>query len=38
AGVAMLAEALDAFGLDATEVSDHDILRGAALEAVHRSS
>jgi exopolyphosphatase/guanosine-5'-triphosphate,3'-diphosphate pyrophosphatase len=36
AGVVMLIEALRAFGLDCTEVSDHDILRGAALEAVHR--
>jgi exopolyphosphatase / guanosine-5'-triphosphate,3'-diphosphate pyrophosphatase len=36
AGVVMLIEALRAFGLDSTEVSDHDILRGAALEAVHR--
>ena len=35
AGVVMLIEALRAFGLDSTEVSDHDILRGAALEAVH---
>ena len=31
AGVAMLLEVLDAFGLDAVEVSEHDILRGAAL-------
>jgi hypothetical protein len=29
-------EALAAFDLDSTEVSEHDILRGAALEAVHR--
>jgi exopolyphosphatase / guanosine-5'-triphosphate,3'-diphosphate pyrophosphatase len=36
AGVVMVIEALDLFGLDATAVSDHDILRGAALEAVHR--
>jgi exopolyphosphatase/guanosine-5'-triphosphate,3'-diphosphate pyrophosphatase len=36
AGVVMLIEALRAFGLDSTEVSEHDILRGAALEAVHR--
>jgi exopolyphosphatase/guanosine-5'-triphosphate,3'-diphosphate pyrophosphatase len=36
AGVLMLIEALRAFGLDSTEVSDHDILRGAALEAVRR--
>lgn len=38
AGTAMLLEAIDAFGLDSTEVSDHDILRGAALEAVHRAA
>jgi exopolyphosphatase / guanosine-5'-triphosphate,3'-diphosphate pyrophosphatase len=38
AGAAMLLESLDAFGLDSTEVSEHDILRGAALEAVHRIS
>ena len=31
AGVAMLLEALEAFGLDAFEASEHDILRGAAL-------
>ena len=31
AGVAMLLEVIDAFGLDAIEVSEHDILRGAAL-------
>jgi exopolyphosphatase/guanosine-5'-triphosphate,3'-diphosphate pyrophosphatase len=36
AGVVVLIEALRAFGLDSTEVSDHDILRGAALEEVHR--
>jgi exopolyphosphatase/guanosine-5'-triphosphate,3'-diphosphate pyrophosphatase len=36
AGTALLLEALGAFGLDATEVSDHDILRGTALELVHR--
>jgi exopolyphosphatase/guanosine-5'-triphosphate,3'-diphosphate pyrophosphatase len=36
AGVVMLIEALRAFGLDSTEVSDHDILRGAALTTVHR--
>jgi len=36
AGVIMVIEALDVFGLDATAVSDHDILRGAALEVVHR--
>jgi exopolyphosphatase/guanosine-5'-triphosphate,3'-diphosphate pyrophosphatase len=31
AGVAMLVEALRAFGLEEAEVSEHDILRGAAL-------
>ncbi len=31
AGVAMLLEVLDAFGLGEIEVSEHDILRGAAL-------
>ena len=31
AGVAMLLDVLDAFGLDEIEVSEHDILRGAAL-------
>jgi exopolyphosphatase/guanosine-5'-triphosphate,3'-diphosphate pyrophosphatase len=31
AGVAMLLEVLDAFGLEEIEVSEHDILRGAAL-------
>ena len=31
AGVAMLLEVIDTFGLDAIEVSEHDILRGAAL-------
>jgi exopolyphosphatase/guanosine-5'-triphosphate,3'-diphosphate pyrophosphatase len=36
AGTALLLEALGAFGLEATEVSDHDILRGTALETVHR--
>jgi exopolyphosphatase/guanosine-5'-triphosphate,3'-diphosphate pyrophosphatase len=38
AGAAHLVEALTAFDLDSTEVSEHDILRGAALEAVHRVS
>jgi exopolyphosphatase/guanosine-5'-triphosphate,3'-diphosphate pyrophosphatase len=37
AGVVMVIEALELFGLDATVVSDHDILRGAALEVVHRT-
>jgi exopolyphosphatase / guanosine-5'-triphosphate,3'-diphosphate pyrophosphatase len=32
AGVAILLEAMGALGLDAVEVSDHDVLRGAALE------
>jgi exopolyphosphatase / guanosine-5'-triphosphate,3'-diphosphate pyrophosphatase len=36
AGTVMLIEALRAFSLDSTEVSDHDILRGAALEAANR--
>ena len=36
AGTAFLVEALTLFGLDSTEVSDHDILRGTALETVHR--
>jgi exopolyphosphatase/guanosine-5'-triphosphate,3'-diphosphate pyrophosphatase len=36
AGATHLVEALRAFNLDFTEVSEHDILRGAALEAVHR--
>ena len=31
AGVAMLIEVLRAFGLEEVEVSEHDILRGAAL-------
>jgi exopolyphosphatase/guanosine-5'-triphosphate,3'-diphosphate pyrophosphatase len=33
AGVILLVEALRAFGLDEVEVSEHDILRGAALDA-----
>ena len=37
AGVVMVIEALELFGLDAIVVSDHDILRGAALEVVHRA-
>jgi len=32
AGIAMLIEAMRAFGLDEVEVSEHDILRGAALK------
>jgi exopolyphosphatase / guanosine-5'-triphosphate,3'-diphosphate pyrophosphatase len=35
AGATHLVQALQAFGLDSTAVSEHDILRGAALEAVH---
>jgi exopolyphosphatase / guanosine-5'-triphosphate,3'-diphosphate pyrophosphatase len=31
AGITMLIEILRAFGLDEVEVSEHDILRGAAL-------
>jgi exopolyphosphatase / guanosine-5'-triphosphate,3'-diphosphate pyrophosphatase len=38
AGAAHLVEAFHAFRLDSIEVSEHDILRGAALEAVHRAS
>jgi exopolyphosphatase/guanosine-5'-triphosphate,3'-diphosphate pyrophosphatase len=37
AGATHLVEALEAFSLDSIEVSEHDILRGAALEAVHRA-
>ena len=37
AGTAHLVESLEAFGLASTEISEHDILRGAALEAVHRA-
>jgi exopolyphosphatase/guanosine-5'-triphosphate,3'-diphosphate pyrophosphatase len=33
AGVVILVEAMRAFGLDAIQVSEHDILHGAALEA-----
>jgi exopolyphosphatase/guanosine-5'-triphosphate,3'-diphosphate pyrophosphatase len=32
AGMALLVEALDAFALEEVEVSEHDILHGAALE------
>jgi exopolyphosphatase / guanosine-5'-triphosphate,3'-diphosphate pyrophosphatase len=35
AGVALLLECLRAFGLDRVEVSEHDILRGAALSVAH---
>jgi exopolyphosphatase/guanosine-5'-triphosphate,3'-diphosphate pyrophosphatase len=38
AGAVMLTEALEAFSLDATEVSEHDILRGAALDVVRRAT
>jgi exopolyphosphatase/guanosine-5'-triphosphate,3'-diphosphate pyrophosphatase len=38
AGAVHLVEALRAFALDFTEVSEHDILRGAALETVYRVS
>ena len=34
AGAAILAESLLAFGLDMAEISEHDLLRGAALDAV----
>jgi exopolyphosphatase/guanosine-5'-triphosphate,3'-diphosphate pyrophosphatase len=34
AGLVLLIEAMRAFGLDEVEVSEHDILRGAALERV----
>jgi exopolyphosphatase/guanosine-5'-triphosphate,3'-diphosphate pyrophosphatase len=37
AGTVMLIEALRLFDLQATEVSDQDILHGAALETVHRA-
>lgn len=37
AGAILLLEALSAFSLDRTEVSDQDILHGAALETVHRA-
>jgi exopolyphosphatase / guanosine-5'-triphosphate,3'-diphosphate pyrophosphatase len=37
AGTVFLIEALRLFGLESTEVSEHDILRGVALEAVHRT-
>jgi exopolyphosphatase/guanosine-5'-triphosphate,3'-diphosphate pyrophosphatase len=38
AGIAMLVEALRAFGLDQVEVSEHDILRGAALQLAAAAS
>jgi exopolyphosphatase / guanosine-5'-triphosphate,3'-diphosphate pyrophosphatase len=37
AGTVLLIEALRLFGLHQTEVSDQDILHGAALETVHRT-
>jgi exopolyphosphatase/guanosine-5'-triphosphate,3'-diphosphate pyrophosphatase len=37
AGAAMLAEGIRAFGLDAVEVSEHDILRGTVLETVYQT-
>ena len=37
AGLVILVEALEAFSLDSIEVSDHDILRGAALAEVRRA-
>jgi exopolyphosphatase/guanosine-5'-triphosphate,3'-diphosphate pyrophosphatase len=37
AGVAMLIEAMRAFGLEQVEVSEHDLLRGAALRLADRS-
>ena len=36
AGVAILIEVLRAFGLEEAEVSEHDILWGAALDRAHR--
>ena len=36
AGIVVLAEALDAFGLDAVEVSERDILWGVALATAER--
>jgi exopolyphosphatase/guanosine-5'-triphosphate,3'-diphosphate pyrophosphatase len=38
AGVVMLLESMRAFGLDRVEVSEHDLLRGAALDAAGRMS
>ena len=38
AGIAMLIEAMRAFGLDRVEVSEHDILRGAALSLASRET
>jgi exopolyphosphatase / guanosine-5'-triphosphate,3'-diphosphate pyrophosphatase len=37
AGVILLLEAMRAFGLDEVEVSEHDILHGAALDLVERT-
>jgi exopolyphosphatase/guanosine-5'-triphosphate,3'-diphosphate pyrophosphatase len=36
-GVVLLIEAMRAYDLDAVEVSEHDILRGAALRATERT-
>jgi exopolyphosphatase/guanosine-5'-triphosphate,3'-diphosphate pyrophosphatase len=36
AGAAILAEAIAAFGLDAVEISESDILHGAALAAIEK--
>ncbi len=38
AGVAILLEVIDLFGLDQVEVSEHDILRGAALGLARRGA
>jgi exopolyphosphatase/guanosine-5'-triphosphate,3'-diphosphate pyrophosphatase len=38
AGVAILMQALDAFALESVEVSEHDILRGAALKMISQST
>jgi len=37
AGVVVLTRVLDAFGLDAVEVSDRDILWGVALDLAERA-
>jgi exopolyphosphatase / guanosine-5'-triphosphate,3'-diphosphate pyrophosphatase len=36
AGITILLEVTRAFGLDEIEISEHDILLGAALDEVHR--
>jgi exopolyphosphatase/guanosine-5'-triphosphate,3'-diphosphate pyrophosphatase len=38
AGVILLIEAMRTFGLDQVEVSEHDILRGAALDRAAASA